>query len=306
MRTILIVAGVLAALGQSVDREPDWRSPLDRSSNYLPRWSPDGRQFAFYRRLPEGWRMHTMDTSGGALRLRPGGGKNDYGPSWSPDGRSLAFDSDRDGGRDIYAISLDDDRVERLTDSPSRDVMPAWSPKGTEIAFVSDREDGPQVWIMNRDGGCARRVTRGLPKGGILRPAWSPDGNRIAFAAIDAATGRRRLYTVGRDGSALTAITPPADAANPSWSADGRRLVFDATPDGVDDSSKGQFELFIINADGTALRRLTNDSVNDWGPSWSPDGREVAFSRGLNDQYEVYRIDVERGTMRRVTRLVYR
>jgi Tol biopolymer transport system component len=71
--------------------------------------------------------------------------------------------------------------------------MPAWSPKGTEIAFVSNREDGPQLWIMNRDGGCARRITRDLPKGGILRPAWSPDGNRIAFAASDAATGRRRI-----------------------------------------------------------------------------------------------------------------
>jgi Tol biopolymer transport system component len=193
MRSMLIVAGVLALLAQSVDREPDWRSPIDQSSSYLPRWSPGGRQVAFYRRLPEGWRMHTMDADGGSLKLRRGGGKNDYGPSWSPDGRWLAFDSDRDGSLDIYVLSLDDDRVERLTDSPSRDMMPAWSPKGTEIAFVSNREDGPQLWIMNRDGGCARRITRDLPKGGILRPAWSPDGNRIAFAASDAATGRRRI-----------------------------------------------------------------------------------------------------------------
>lgn len=159
---------------------------------------------------------------------------------------------------------------------------------------------------MNRDGSSPRRLTRGLPKGGVLRPAWSPDGRHIAFAASDAADGdRRRIYAVAVDGSGLRPLTSPGDAANPSWAPDGRRIVFDASPEGKDDSSRGQWELWVMNADGSGRRQLTTNTVNDWGPAWSRDGRAVAFCRGLNDQYEIYRMRADGSGARRVTRLVY-
>ena len=160
---------------------------------------------------------------------------------------------------------------------------------------------------MARDGSSPTRVTRGLPRGGILRPAWSPDGVHLAFAAADeSAGGARRIYIVRRDGSGLRPITSPGDAANPSWAPDGRRLVFDASPEGKDDSSRGQFELFVVSADGSDIRRLTDNDVNEWGPSWLPDGSMIAFCRGMNDQDQIYRMRADGGDVRRITRLVYR
>jgi TolB protein len=310
MKWILSHAGALllitAALAAQGSNEPDWTAPLNASSNYLPRWSPDGRQLAFYKRTPDGWRIHTIDSDGGNLRQVSNGPGNDDQPEWSPGGRSLAFDSDRLGNRDIYLLGLEDQATVRLTDTRAREVMPSWSPDGKQIAFVSDREDGQQIWIMTLGGEKPTRVTQGVRRGYILRPRWSPDGTRLAFAASDDATGQRRLYTIRSDGGDLRPITPPGDAANPSWEPGGARLVFDATPDGKDDSSEGLFELFVVNSDGSQLRRLTNNRVNDWGPSWSPDGRHIAFSRGMNDQYEIFRMSADGAEVRRLTFLVYR
>jgi TolB protein len=117
---------------------------------------------------------------------------------------------------------------------------------------------------------------------------------------------RRRIYIVDRNGDRLRAVTPPGDAGNVVWSPDGRHLAFDASPEGKDDSSTGGWELWTIRADGSARRRLTRDHLNDWGPSWSPDGRELSFSRGRNDQYEVYRLDIAGARLRRVTENVFR
>jgi TolB protein len=310
MKWILAHTGALLLIiaGPAVQdaNEPNWTAPLNASSNYLPRWSPDGRQLAFYKRTPDGWRIQTIDGDGGNLRQVSSGPGSDYQPEWAPSGRSLVFDSDRLGNRDIYLVGLDDHATVRLTDARSRDVMPAWSPDGKQIAFVSDREDGQQIWIMTPDGGKPTRVTQGVRRGYILRPRWSPDGTRLAFAASDDDTGQRRLYTIRSDGSELRPITPAGDAANPSWDPSGRRLVFDATPEGKDDSSEGLFELFVVNADGSGPSRLTNNRVNDWGPSWSPDGRHIAFSRGMNDQYEIFRMSADGAEVRRLTFLVYR
>jgi Tol biopolymer transport system component len=310
MKWILAHSGglflLIATLTAQGANEPDWTAPLNASSNYLPRWSPDGRQLAFDRRTPEGWRIQTIDADGKNLRQVSNGPGNDYQADWAPGGRSLAFDSDRLGNRDIYLMGVDDQATIRLTDARSRDVMPAWSPDGKRIAFVSDREDGQQIWIMTPDGGKPTRVTRGVRRGYILRPRWSPDGTKLAFAASDDHTGQRRLYAIRGDGSDLRPVTPPGDAANPSWDPTGTRLVFDATPEGKDDSSEGLFELFVVNADGSGLRRLTNNRVNDWGPSWSPDGRHIAFSRGMNDQYEIFRMSADGAEVKRLTFLVYR
>ena len=89
------------------------------------------------------------------------------------------------------------------------------------------------------------------------------------------------IYVVNPDYSGLTNLTDPATGAfdtNPSWSPDGRRIAFVRLVKGVPRFAEAH-ELYVMNGDGTGVRRLTRNSVFDGYPSWSPDGKWIAFSR---------------------------
>jgi TolB protein len=287
--------------------------PIDESTNYTPRWSPDSRTLVFTRRDRPGapWYLMTVRIDGTppvALARHPD--HDDREPAWSPDGRSIAFDSIRLGNRDVFVMRSDGSGQIRLTTHEAEDMMPYWSPDGTKLVFVSSRSGTRELWWMNADGSEPRQITHGSVRNDVPRPVWSRDGAWIAFASsrLPAETnpqGRRTIYLVRPDGSDLTAVTEPSFEANQRWSPDATHLVFDANPDGTDDSSKGGWEILVMRRDGTGKRRLTRNRVNDWGPDWSPDGQWIAYCSGRDNQYEIHLLSPRGGRSRRVTKLVY-
>lgn len=297
---------VLVLQQRNSDVGPAGPDPAD-STSYLPRWSPNGEQIAFYRREAGRWSIYTMKADGTALRkLKAAGGHDDFQPAWSPDGLSLAFDSNRDGNREIYVMNADGSGPRRLTDNGGRDTMPSWSPDGRQIVFVSNRGGAAELWIMDADGGNSRQLTRGSTDNDVPRPAWSPDGRSIAYAssrvaAADNPDGKRRLFLVDLSSGAPRALTGPSFDSNARWSPDSSSLVFDTNPNGVDDSSKGDWEIFAIERTGENRRRLTDNRLNDWAPDWSPDGRRIAFCSGMNDRYEIWTMNPDGTDRRRVT-----
>ena len=116
--------------------------------------------------------------------------------------------------------------------------------------------------IMNADGSGVSRLTN-LGIGNVYRgqgfPRWSPDGTRIAFFSFFEGGG---VYIVIVDGGSVTRLTQSGGLA--SWSPDGIRLIFG----GDNDKPSG---LYVINADGSGLIRLTTDDhANDYWPDWQP------------------------------------
>jgi Tol biopolymer transport system component len=111
-----------------------------------------------------------------------------------------------------------------------------------------------------------------------VHPNWSPDGARIAFASDR--DGNFELYTIAPDGTGLSRLTFSArqQEDNPNWSPDGRLIVHDAcvSPTYPCPGSPN-YEIFVMRADGSSRRRLTNDPSIDWNPAWSPDGAEIVF-----------------------------
>jgi Tol biopolymer transport system component len=176
---------------------------------------------------------------------------------------------------------------------------PVWSADGKRIAFVRDGI----VCVARPDGSGARRLTTRTPgyQWPASSPAWSPDGRRIAF------TGTRDIMTVDVATTKVTRITRSEESwrANytPAYSPDGKRIAFSRSTNAFNS------DIFVMNADGTKLRRLTRTKGTDTnfaeehGPTWSPDGKTIVFvSNREPPSWELWAIGADGRNERRITK----
>lgn len=230
--------------------------------NLMPRWSPDRRFLVFtaYRsrntqdidmiEIATGKRWTVVSMPG--LNITP---------ALSPDGNYLAFASSQEGNSELYRVDMRTKQLQRLTTHASGDLSPSWSPSGRELAFASDRSGGPQIFLMSADGSNVRRLT--FDGDYNAAPAWSPRGNWIAYVCR---TPKKeyKICLITPDGQKRVQLTGgPGVDDSPSWSPDGRHLVFSSTAD-------GKSHIYMINADGKDLERLTFTGVHNSAPAWSP------------------------------------
>jgi Tol biopolymer transport system component len=197
----------------------------------------------------------------------------------------LVFVSDRNNAtftEKIYVMNADGTNVTQLTEV-GEDFHPAWSPDGSKIAFarnVGTLNSQLNIFIMNADGSGQSRLTTQPGQ----NPVWSPDGSKIAFLGADPYPARD-FYVIGADGSGLTNLTNnPGFHDHMAWSPDGTRIAFVR---GLESDLNGQrfinYEVFMMNADGSGQTRLTNDPQADFFPTWAPDGSMLAFERSFAD-----------------------
>ena len=136
-----------------------------------------------------------------------------------------------------------------------------------QIAFSSDRDANWEIYVMDTDGKNQRRLTTN--RRDDRYPSWSPDGKRIAFTSSSKVIG---VHVVG--------VHPLP--------------VVDGTP-----------HIYVMDADGKNLRRLSNEFFAEWDPSWSPDGKRIVFtSSGAMDaaggHWRIYVMDADGGNKQRL------
>jgi Tol biopolymer transport system component len=170
------------------------------------------------------------------------------------------------------------------------------TPLGHPSGAVSGSQTGePQAVVVGLDG-IARATVPGIPPTteGL---SLSPDGTEVALS--DGFT----ISTIGIDGTGLRDLSLPFAGAKPAWSPDGARIAFQG-------QHNGNSDIYVMDADGSNLRRLTKSPADDMTPSWAPDGSQILFTNaggepldnnGYSSTSEIYTVPATGGTPTRLT-----
>ena len=212
----------------------------------------------------------------------------------------IVFASNRDGNWDIYSMDAKGKNLLQLTEHEKSDRAPASSPDGRRIAFRSERDFKPDMYVMDRDGNNVIRFTN--DNDFESRPSWSPDGTRIAFSAFRFLVGNSEIYVMDTEGNGPINLTQhEMGDVVPSWSPDGSKIAFASSPAGV--IAFASYHIFVMNADGKGRRNLTVDTdlTGNFSPTWSPDGKKIAFDSQRNFIYDIYVISAEGKKLERLT-----
>jgi TolB protein len=162
----------------------------------------------------------------------------------------------------------------------------------SKIYFVSDRSGHKEIWVMDYDGSNQRQLTQ---VGSVsLSPRISPDGSRLAFSALTKSgwdilmysTDLNRLVSFPRFGGTNLA---------PAWSPDSTHLAFSS-------SRTGESQIYICDANGSDLRRMTTGKGPDVSPVWNrKTGAQLAFVSGSTGLPQVYTMEADGTNQQRMT-----
>lgn len=219
-------------------------------------------------------------------------------PAVAPSGSRLAFDGTAAGRPNVYIASLNGRSAHVVAAAAGGQSEPAWSPDGTRLAYVSGQRGlhGPvgvsdslgSLYVSNAGGGAARPIT---PDDAFFgEPAWAPDGHLIAYATDRG--GSWHVATVMPDGADPRTLTGAGDAQWPSWSPNSRSLAYQWS-----ETPEGTSSIWLMSSSGGGAHRLTAGSR----PSWSPNGKWIAFVRRTQSGSDLWMIPARGGKPIRLT-----
>ena len=236
----------------------------------------------------------------------------DVYPAISTDATRLAFQRRQKDNYDVWVVDAATGRgYGQVTNHPLDDRNPSWFPDGQMLVFDSPRVDTYSIWRKSATGsGGVTQITRGTVVD--FDADVSPNGRRIAFTSqVEEAVFAKHeegmqwqlfvkalpyIWIVDSTGSNLTQF---GEGISPAWSPDGEKVAFAS-------NEAGNFDIWVMDADGGNVTQLTSHKENDIDPCWSPDGTKIAFaSRRVGPKekanYNIWVMSADGGNLTQLT-----
>jgi Tol biopolymer transport system component len=256
---------------------------------------------------------------------------------FSFDGSKIIFQSTRPPYEcdQIFTMNLDGSDVKLISTGKGRTTCSYFYPDGKSILYASTHPGGDEcppkpdfskgyVWALydtydifraNPDGSGLTRLTN--EKGYDAEATISPKGDKIVFTSTR--DGDIELYSMNLDGTDVKRLTNiPGYDGGAYYSYDGSLIVFRASRPQTEEELKdfynnlavglvrpSKLEIYVMNADGSEIRQVTNNGKANFGPYFFPDGKRIIFASNMDDpkgrNFDLYMINIDGSGLERVT-----
>ncbi|MEW6619142.1 MAG: hypothetical protein AB1422_07335 [bacterium] len=185
---------------------------------------------------------------------------------------------------------------------------PVWSPDGKKILFlkVNNLQKKWSLWIMDAKG--REQIEVAKENFIISSPTWLPTGNELSVSSKY--NGYWQIWIMNINEKKWKRLTDtPINKIGMQYSLDGKKICFISQEDGKGDILEKigmplkyrKFDIYVIDADGKNLKKLTSNPSNDEEPCWSPDGEKIVYSSFCDGNYEIFVIDKDGNNLKRLT-----
>src|SRR5215218_8671339 len=197
------------------------------------------------------------------------------------------------GDLEIFTMNKDTTGLTQLTNNTTSDGAPSFSGDGSTIVFTSQRDGNSEIYTMDSDGSDQTRRTDNTST--ELSPTISHDETKIAYSSNR--DGNFEIYLM-ENGVETNLTKNNAVDGGTAFSPDGTKIAFTTNRDG------GNSEIYTMDTDPDTndATNLSNNAASDSSPDWSPNGQKIAFSSVRNSNNDVYVMDADGSSERRLTK----
>jgi tetratricopeptide (TPR) repeat protein len=209
-------------------------------------------------------------------------------PIFSPDGSQLLYYSWQNDQRGIHRIEADGTADQQIS-LRFEDFLPSWAPDGTRYVYSTRAGQGADItkraYRLRIDDPTAKAIQD--PPDFVVGqyPAWGPT-NKIVFRDCGYPTDTCGLSVINADGSGKTTLIGNMNATAPAWSRDGKLVAFTS-------DYGGNWDIYIVSANGGSPSRLTVDPAEDGLPTFSPDGKQIAFLSHRGGTWAIWAMGID-------------